>query len=389
VIGQDQPTETNAWIERRIFPGAYPPTLRELTDIFQPPCFSILDIEIDLTVVAALLTISGYSINDTIVVFDRIRENMGLLKRMSFAELIDKSVNQTLSRTILTSGVTLLTVLALFFLGGRVIHNFALALLVGFVFGSPRSSRPAPSAWTSRTGGPGGRWPGPHTLRRPPPVAKSSLRTREGEGRDRFRGRQGTRQFSGMPFPPGSLPTRVVRTSPPLHRHRSVSITGSRTRPWRRIGATHRFTWGSGCGSPPPRSSPASDGFRIGRLKYDGGGDWYSNPSSLPNLLEALKSRTPIAVTNMQEDRVELLDEELFAFPLIYMNGHGEVRFSPAEVERLREYVSRGGFLWGDVITADGPSAAKWPGIPQNPWWVALQPSDLSFFRDLGGCPRS
>jgi hypothetical protein len=68
----------------------------------------------------------------------------------------------------------------------------------------------------------------------------------------------------------------------------------------------------------------------------------------LPNLLEALKARTPIAVTDLQEVRVELLDENLFAYPLLYMNGHGEVRFSPAEVERLREYIARGGFLWGD-----------------------------------------
>jgi preprotein translocase subunit SecF len=97
---------------------------------------SILNREISLTVIAAFLTISGYSVNDTIVVFDRIRENIGLLRRMSFAEVIDKSVNQTLSRTVLTSGLTLLTVVSLFFLGGPVIHDFALALLVGFVVGT-------------------------------------------------------------------------------------------------------------------------------------------------------------------------------------------------------------------------------------------------------------
>jgi preprotein translocase SecF subunit len=98
--------------------------------------FSVLNIEVSLTVVAAFLTIGGYSINDTIVVFDRIRENMGLLKRMTFAEVIDKSVNQTLSRTILTAGSTLLAVIALFFLGGPVIHSFALAMLVGIVIGT-------------------------------------------------------------------------------------------------------------------------------------------------------------------------------------------------------------------------------------------------------------
>ena len=98
----------------------------------------------------------------------------------------------------------------------------------------------------------------------------------------------------------------------------------------------------------PALAAPVSDGFRIGRLKYDGGGDWYSNPTSLPNLLEALRGRTPTLVTDLQEVRVEILDEELFAFPLLYMNGHGEVRWSQSEVDRLREYISRGGFLWGD-----------------------------------------
>ena len=98
--------------------------------------FSILGIEIDLTVIAAFLTIGGYSINDTIVVFDRIRENFGLARRMSFAQIIDRSVNQTLSRTLLTSSTTLLAVLALFFLGGTVIHHFATAMLIGIVVGT-------------------------------------------------------------------------------------------------------------------------------------------------------------------------------------------------------------------------------------------------------------
>jgi preprotein translocase subunit SecF len=98
--------------------------------------FSVLNREIDLTVVAALLTLGGYSINDTIVVFDRVRENMGLARRMSMKDIIDKSVNQTLSRTILTGGTTIVSLIALFFLGGTVIHDFALALLVGIVFGT-------------------------------------------------------------------------------------------------------------------------------------------------------------------------------------------------------------------------------------------------------------
>ena len=92
----------------------------------------------------------------------------------------------------------------------------------------------------------------------------------------------------------------------------------------------------------------APEGFQIARLKYGGGGDWYSNPTSLPNLAKALKARTSIRVVSTKEARVELLDEDLYAYPLLYMNGHGEVRLSQAEVERLREYLNRGGFLWGD-----------------------------------------
>jgi len=144
--------------------------------------------------------------------------------------------------------------------------------------------------------------------------------------------------------------------------------------------------------APSSQAAPVSDGFRIGRLKYDGGGDWYSNPSSLPNLLEALKSRTPIAVTDLDEDRVELLDEELFAFPLLYMNGHGEVRFSPAEVERLREYISRGGFLWGDDNYGMDRSFRREMAkvFPQNPL-VELpftHPIYRSFYEISGGLPK-
>jgi hypothetical protein len=97
-----------------------------------------------------------------------------------------------------------------------------------------------------------------------------------------------------------------------------------------------------------PAASALDQGFRIARLKYGGGGDWYSNPTSLPNLMKALRSRTAIRIADTQEARVELLDENLFSYPLIYMNGHGEVRFSKAEVERLRQYLDRGGFLWAD-----------------------------------------
>jgi len=98
--------------------------------------FSLLDREISLTVIAAILTLIGYSNNDTIVVFDRIRENIKLLRRDRLADIVNKSINQTLSRTILTAGLTFLTVLALFLFGGEVLHNFSLALVIGILIGT-------------------------------------------------------------------------------------------------------------------------------------------------------------------------------------------------------------------------------------------------------------
>jgi len=98
--------------------------------------FSVLNKEIDLPIVAAILTIIGYSINDTIVVFDRVRENMRKIRRQSMEKVIDASINETLSRTLLTSLTTLLVVGSLFVLGGPVIHNFAFALIVGVVVGT-------------------------------------------------------------------------------------------------------------------------------------------------------------------------------------------------------------------------------------------------------------
>ena len=91
--------------------------------------------QIDLLSVTAFLTIAGYSINDTIVIYDRVRENMRLVRKASLYELINLSVNQTLGRTILTSGVTLLVVIAIFLYGGEVLSNFAFTLLIGFVSG--------------------------------------------------------------------------------------------------------------------------------------------------------------------------------------------------------------------------------------------------------------
>jgi preprotein translocase subunit SecF len=98
--------------------------------------FSIFNKEISLTVVAALLTLVGYSMNDTIVVFDRIRENLKLLRRERLENLINISVNQTLSRTVLTSGLTLLTALSLFLFGGQVLSGFSFALVVGIIVGT-------------------------------------------------------------------------------------------------------------------------------------------------------------------------------------------------------------------------------------------------------------
>jgi len=112
--------------------------------------FKIFGFEISLTVIAALLTLVGYSMNDTIVIFDRIRENSRLLRREPFAEVVNKSINQTLSRTILTSGLTFLTVLVLFLMGGQVLRAFAFALVVGIVVGTYSSfgiAAPLVVAW--------------------------------------------------------------------------------------------------------------------------------------------------------------------------------------------------------------------------------------------------
>ncbi|MFH0881787.1 MAG: protein translocase subunit SecF [bacterium] len=98
--------------------------------------FSILHLQISLPVVAAFLTIVGYSLNDTIVVFDRIRENVKKLRSVGFTEQVNISINETLSRTILTAGTTLIVLLVLYFLGGSVLHDFAFAMLAGVVVGT-------------------------------------------------------------------------------------------------------------------------------------------------------------------------------------------------------------------------------------------------------------
>ena len=98
--------------------------------------FSLTKTEISLTVIAAILTLIGYSNNDTIVVFDRIRENIKLMRREKLADIVNRSINQTLSRTILTAGLTFLTVLALFLFGGEVLRGFSLALVIGILIGT-------------------------------------------------------------------------------------------------------------------------------------------------------------------------------------------------------------------------------------------------------------
>jgi preprotein translocase subunit SecF len=98
--------------------------------------FSLVNKEITLTVIAAILTLVGYSNNDTIVVFDRIRENIKLLRRERLADIVNRSINQTLSRTILTAGLTFLTVLALYLFGGEVLSGFSFALVIGILIGT-------------------------------------------------------------------------------------------------------------------------------------------------------------------------------------------------------------------------------------------------------------
>jgi preprotein translocase subunit SecF len=98
--------------------------------------FSLLREEISLTVLAAFLTLIGYSMNDKIVIFDRIRENLRLMRRERYADLVNTSINQTLNRTFLTAGPLILTLIALYIFGGEVLQGFALALLVGIIVGT-------------------------------------------------------------------------------------------------------------------------------------------------------------------------------------------------------------------------------------------------------------
>jgi preprotein translocase subunit SecF len=117
--------------------------------------FSLFNKEITLSVIAALLTLVGYSMNDTIVTFDRVRENLPSSKREDFGDLVNRSINQTLSRTILTSGLTFLAVLSLYLFGGEVIHGFAFAMVVGVLIGTYSSfaiASPLLVFWQTRAG---------------------------------------------------------------------------------------------------------------------------------------------------------------------------------------------------------------------------------------------
>jgi len=98
--------------------------------------FSLFNYEINLTVIAALLTLVGYSVNDTIVIFDRVRENLKVRRKDDLEVILNDSINQTFSRTILTSALTFLTVIALFVFGGEIINNFAFAMVIGIIVGS-------------------------------------------------------------------------------------------------------------------------------------------------------------------------------------------------------------------------------------------------------------
>ncbi len=115
--------------------------------------FSILNVEFSLPVVAAILTLVGYSLNDTIVVFDRIRESLKLLRREKNEVIINKSINEVLSRTIITSLTTLFVIVIIFIFGGPVIHNFAFALLIGIITGTYSSiyvASPIVAAWKEK-----------------------------------------------------------------------------------------------------------------------------------------------------------------------------------------------------------------------------------------------
>ena len=120
--------------EWRLAVGAVAATLHDV--VFVVGFFSLLHIEFDLNVLASVLAVMGYSVNDTVVVFDRIREDFRKMRKGTPMEIMNAAINETLSRTIITSGVTLLVVIALLILGGPILHGFSLALFVGIIVGT-------------------------------------------------------------------------------------------------------------------------------------------------------------------------------------------------------------------------------------------------------------
>jgi len=137
----------------------------------------IMRLEVSLTVVAAVLSMVGYSLNDTIIIFDRVRENLVRMKTASFAEILNRSVNETLPRSILTHGTTLGTLLALTIFGGEVIRPFALVMFFGVFTGTFSSiyiASPVLMAIEQR-------WPGPHTHARKPRAAASAAASRKAQ----------------------------------------------------------------------------------------------------------------------------------------------------------------------------------------------------------------
>lgn len=124
------------WVrfEWRFSVGAIVATIHDI--IVTVAVFSVFQIEFDLTVLAAVLAVIGYSLNDTIVIFDRVRENFRKIRKGQVLDIVNQSISETMSRTIITSGTTLLVLIALFALGGQVIHGFALALIIGILTGT-------------------------------------------------------------------------------------------------------------------------------------------------------------------------------------------------------------------------------------------------------------
>jgi len=124
------------WIrfEKRFSVGSIAALVHDV--VFTLGMFSLFQLEFDLTVLAALLAVIGYSLNDTIVVFDRVRENFRIIRKGTPVEVVNKSINQTLARTVMTSLTTLLVLIALFTFGGELIHGFATALIIGVVVGT-------------------------------------------------------------------------------------------------------------------------------------------------------------------------------------------------------------------------------------------------------------